>query len=373
MHTKNCERLFGSWYLGWLVVITLLCMVTTAGESLSQATLEQLDSIPTNSRVGFIADALRVSASATKGLVFELDIAISGTQSESTFSQDEEKYVDGPNGKGKIVTSLKRGFATTDTNPLVRCISLFDGINSKSIYYEKNRITQVSVDCKAGYCPDEFANFCRITGASGWRDGPDRACTNDVWTDFIRGMKFEGFETIGNMGRVAILTKKYEGRSSVERWYFGGFEKQLVWLGNEFVSESLEPAITDWGERIARTVNSTQYDYSRINGHAIPSRWTVSIVSETLKPDRSPMAPPRVLRKSNIKVKSCKILPQFPDHILNIAIPSDARIFDDCAERQQRAVAKEVIRSQTDWKWWILAAGIGLCASAIATWRYVRK
>jgi len=347
-------------------------VTTTVDSALAQATLEQLELIPSDGRAKFVADALLASASATKDLVFELDIEISGTQAEYK-DNDMPKAANGPNGKGKIVTSLKRGFATTDTNPLVRCISLFDGTNSKCIFYEKNRITQVSVDCKAAYCPDEFANFCRVTGASGWRDGPDRACTNEVWTDFIRGMEFEEFGTIGNLGRVAIFMKKYEGRSSVERWYFGGFEKQLVWLGTDFLSESRESASAGWGERIARTINATRCDYSRVNGNAIPSRWTVSIVSETLKPDRSPMVPPIVNKKGIVKVKNCKILPKFPENISNIDVPSDARIFDHCADRQQRAIAKEVVQSQTNWKWWILAAGIGLCASAIATWRYVRK
>ncbi len=361
--------------LHWLNIVGLSAVIFVArlGElAHAQATFAQLEQTPQGERAKFIADALIASAEATKKLVFDLEIEISGTQAEIQMGE-EERFPDGPNGKGRMVTSLKKGFATTDTNPKYRCQYLFDGTYSKTIMSEKNRIIQVSVDCKPGYLIDEFQNFCRITGASCWRDSTKRLCTTEPWAAHIGGMEFDEFRTIENLGRVAVLVSKNIGKPQVGNWYFGALENQIVWVGNEMASDSHRAATGAWGEHIDRYVSSVRCDYKRVVGHAIPSRWTVSIVSETLKPDRSPMTPPRVVRTSVLKVKSCKVLPQFPESILNIAIPSDAKIFDNCADQQQRAIAEEVVQSQTNWKWWILAAGIGLCASAIATWRYVRK
>jgi len=354
-----------------MIVISILSLLGNSARG--QIGFEDLKSSKTSDIATMISTALLASAENTKHLVFDLEVDIIGSQVESEGALVGAKSIHpNPRAKARIVTSLNRGFATDDIFPDRRVTILYDGVVSKGLMYTKNLVRQVFVDCKPPQCPEPFQDFCRITGASCWNDSPNRACSIEPWAAYIRGMEFDKFQNMEDIGQVVVLVIN-RGQSHSEQWYFGSFEGNLVWCGSQMVSESTRKPTAEWPEHISVTRSNTRVTYNRFNRLVLPTRWDLTVLSETLNLDRTPLTSPLLLRKSEVNFKSHKVLPAFPDQMLEIAIPSDAKIIDNCADRQQRGVEKQVVESNAYSRWWILAIGLGLCAVAVVTWRKLKK
>ena len=366
----GCQLFFIQTILPYWVFVICVCLSTGTH---AQSALDQLAQMPASKRVGFIADSLLHFAESTKGLVFDFEIDVSGTQVEFGVkgTPNNEFFPSGTKGTCRFVTSLKQGFATSNINQVYNSTIVTDTESSKTFHIKEKRIVQVDQDCRSAECPERFKYFCRITGASCWLEMSKKICSTDDWVQRFREMEFEEFKTIESLGDVAVVIFKHRDRVMTERWYFGNSENGLVYVGNCLTNES--PPSGDARDRIQRIISNEQVGYAKHMGIYLPSRWTVSVMSETLNLENSPVSPPILFRNTICQIKKCKVLPKFPESLLDAIVPSDAKIIDICADRRQRVVEKQVVKSNAYSRWWILAIGLGLCAVAVVTWRKLKK
>ena len=323
--------------------------------------VSNLETVALSARPAFVSESIIDSSRDTKELVFEVDFAFTGKQRELKL---ENAYPSSPNGTGKLVTSSSKGFAFVDTNPIVKSKETFDGKLSTVYMYKDNRLIQVDSDCQLPLVNPLVAFFCRITGASCWRNNNSEACTTEVWAKKFGAMEFLEFTKLDGHAVAVLVEKSLEGKR-VTKHFFGDFQDRLVWKGSSSIFEKSHDEAPGRPAHIVNQLTDLRCDYRKVAGKTIPSTYTNSVVEVFFHPDRTSYGPPSLVLECTARVTNCKILPKFPDKILSIPISADAKIVNYCEERKQVAVQHQVKKSQrSDWKWWLLAGGIALCAVA---------
>ena len=338
-------------------------LVIYAGASLRGDTFEEIASLPLAEQPAAVVETFLNDA---------LDI---GSQCIALEFRVQHNYLEHKHsGKYELISSTDQiyQFCPLDQSEWSTSVMTYSEERQKSYVAGKqsNNIVLVQIDCAPPNTDGYLEEACRAIRGLPFAENHSPA----FFGEFLRSLKSEGVKDIPKLGPVFVLVENTESRR--REFYFGERFGRLVSVGSDQTHS--EPTYTDTTyktksdiKRVGRA--ETRLDYKQLNEHCIPSGWKTTLVSEYLDEDGKPTQPPMLELERTVRVTKASLLDSFPTEKLNIKIPPEAEIFDNCGQKEQiEAVLPESVAVQggSSWRW--LFGIAGLACVALGGYKFLR-
>lgn len=283
----------------------------------------------------------------------------------------------------EFVTSAEQGYASYAAGVL-RGLKAYDGKQARTYFFdERGRIKQVTIDCQYPLLSTEFDTIARLLPETPWRShlkGPLGGRLNvSQFAETLRRMEWLDLSVTPfpnaqyGLGIVEIPRPDLEYSKSTTRHYFANMGGSTVWVGFELERQSKGKHIK-LGDCISLTRHRTQIEYARSDGkRLLPVSGRITAIDETQDFDFKPIAEPIYLKDVALTIKT-SILDAFPQSLLEIDVPADAILMDNCERRTQQALAKDIAEAPARRRLgWMVAVGVALIGLALAAWLFLRN
>jgi hypothetical protein len=282
----------------------------------------------------------------------------------------------------EFVTSAEQGYASHFAGGF-RVVQAYEGEKARRYDFDpRGRIRQVTIDCEHPFLPKEFELIAQLLPESPWGTrlkGPLEGRLNvSQFAETLKTMEWLDMAVTPfpnaqyGLGIVEIPRPDREYSKSTTRHYFANMGGSTVWVGFELERQSKGKHI-ELGDCISLMRHRTQIDYARADGkHLFPVSGGITVIQEVLDFDFKPIAEPIYWKDVTMTIKT-SVLDAFPQSLLDIEVPADAILMDNCERRTQQALAKDIAEAPARRRLgWMVAIGVTLIALVLAAWLFLR-
>ena len=345
--------------------------------------IDRILAAPEQDRVGLVVEELRSNVAILENKVLDMQWKYAGKVKEVNYGDDTFSRAR-PNRNVHIVAGQDMFWQEADE------LIVYDMSDSRidtyakerSVTYRKKRgvIVEVNMDCSYPNAEGELDVLCDLTPCIVWHKA-NNTMTPAVFHDFLLSCDWQGEVTKDgqSMREIAVGTKRSRGsstRAKFEKQYrFAEVEGQLVHTGvsNRSLSPQKTPGTGEEWDSVG--IWEYQYQFRKYDGIYLPSSIHATLTELSLNADGTPFKDYKPIESRNVtwQLTACKVSDRFPEKLLQVTVPSTARVVDHCRNREERAIHQEIAKSGWSRKNWLIIGVLLCCVGLALTWYWRRR
>lgn len=373
-------------HIGVLLACFIIAIFASFAESFSQEFDLVKDPSPTVV-CDAVCDRLRKNAGILGDRTIDANLVITGIEMQIPQMLKRGGGVVGSTGNSvrrlRFVIGTESGYCKGTMGDGTNYITTRDGGKWNQYYLSRaGAIEGVTISCGQAASPPELSLYLSCLDRKGWSSGGIQLDIEYLCKE-ISEASFVGRELNNFYGSVLVfekeraITNAHGGDSPIQtqlqRWYIGEKFSSLFLVGIEYVGKSsggTELRRAGFSELLTR--DRWKMEYMQLDDIVLQSEWRRIYVEERVLLSGA-SEHPVIKLDLRCKVEGCKIVDKFPNDLINIALPANAKVRDVCNETRQLSLSREILEARRTNYWQYLLLAIVVCGGLYISPRLIRK